>query len=255
MGRRVATVVGTASAAVVLGLVLDRRRHHGRRRSGAPVRRRIEAWWTGRPLAAAPYTPAMAPSWTEHEGPRGEAYDQRWERLSAAGENVHGEVDLVQRYRPTSVLDAGCGTGRVAIELDRRGVEVVGTDLDEAMLATARDKAPHLTWVRSDLAALDLRDEAGERRRFELAVLAGNVMIFVAPGTEAEVVARVADHLGPDGLLVAGFQLGGGRLSLVDYDRGADGAGLDLVDRYATWSGDPFVEGGDYAVSVHRRRG
>lgn len=201
----------------------------------------------------------MAPSWSEHRGPRGEEYDQRWERLAAAGEDVHGEADLVERYGPRTVLDAGCGTGRVAIELDRRGIEVVGTDLDAAMLEVARTKAPHLMWVEADLATLDLRDGAGERRRFELAVLAGNVMIFVTPGSEAEVIGRITDHLVPGGLLVAGFQLsaafaGTDRIDLAGYDRCAADAGLELVDRFATWSGDPFVEGGDYAVSMHRRR-
>ena len=77
-------------------------------------------------------------------------------------------------------------------------------------------------------------------------------MIFVAPGTEGAVLGRLADHLVDGGLLIAGFQLGGGRLALAAYDRLAADAGFALVDRFATWSGDPFVEGGDYAVSVHR---
>jgi SAM-dependent methyltransferase len=191
-------------------------------------------------------------SWSEHRGPRGAEYDQRWERLAASGENIHGEVDLVMRYEPGSVLDAGCGTGRVAIELDRRGVHVVGTDLDEAMLASARTKAPHLAWIAADLATLDLADDDGNRRRFDLAVLAGNVMIFVAPGTEGAVLGRLATHLVDGGLLVAGFQLGAGRLALVDYDRLAAAAGIALVERFSTWSGDPFTDGADYAVSVHR---
>jgi hypothetical protein len=67
------------------------------------------------------------------------------------------------------------------------------------------------------------------------------------------VLRRVAAHLVDGGLLVAGFQLGAGRLRLDDYDRFATTAGLELVDRFATWSADPFVDGGDYAVSVHRR--
>ena len=62
------------------------------------------------------------------------------------------------RYAADSVLDAGCGTGRVAIELSRRGHDVVGVDVDEAMLEAARAKAPDLTWVQGDLAdpGLDL---------------------------------------------------------------------------------------------------
>lgn len=143
------------------------------------------------------------------------------------------------------MLDAGCGTGRVAIELARLGFDVVGVDLDATMLATARDKAANIEWVQSDLVALDLG------RRFGAAVLAGNVMIFVAPGSEGEVLARLAAHLVPGGLVIAGFQVRGDRLALADYDARASAAGLAYVDRYATWDGGPY-DAGDYAVSVHR---
>jgi hypothetical protein len=52
---------------------------------------------------------------------------------------------------------------------------------------------------------------------------------------------------------VAGFQLGRG-YRLDDYDEHCRSADLTLVERWATWSGDPFTDG-DYAVSVHRRDG
>jgi SAM-dependent methyltransferase len=146
------------------------------------------------------------------------------------------------------VLDAGCGTGRVAIELARRGIETVGVDIDSEMLATARRKAPELTWIEDDLATLRLD------RRFDAVLMAGNVMIFLAPGTEAAVIANVAKHLVPGGALVAGFQLISGRLDLETYDRLAGEAGLDLDERWATWGRAPWSPGGDYAVSVHRRR-
>jgi len=143
------------------------------------------------------------------------------------------------------VLDAGCGTGRVAVELARRGFDVVGVDLDPAMLARARDKARDLTWVQADLVAADLG------RRFEVVVMAGNVMIFLDPGTEAAVVANLARHLVVGGALVAGFSLEPGRLDLDSYDTYARAAGLTLSRRWATWDCQPFT-GGDYAVSIHR---
>jgi hypothetical protein len=77
------------------------------------------------------------------------------------------------------------------------------------------------------------------------------VMIFVAPGTEAAVVARLSAHLEAGGRLVAGFQLRPGGLTVDHYDRCCAAAGLRLEDRWATWEGDPWVAGGDYAVSVH----
>jgi SAM-dependent methyltransferase len=188
--------------------------------------------------------------WIAGAGARGAEYDKQWERLAAAGENVHGEADLVSSYGPSSVLDAGCGTGRIAIELARRGVVVAGVDIDPVMLAQAQAKAPALSWVQADLA--DPSFDLG--RRFDLVVAAGNVMIFVAAGTEPAVVATFARHLVPGGLLVAGFQLKPTGLTLADYDRFTAAAGLDLLERFATWDRQPFAPGGDYAVSVHRLR-
>ena len=40
------------------------------------------------------------------------------------------------------VLDAGCGTGALAIEAARRGAEVVAIDLSPTLVALARDRAP-----------------------------------------------------------------------------------------------------------------
>ncbi|MFN2608510.1 MAG: trans-aconitate 2-methyltransferase [Acidimicrobiales bacterium] len=187
--------------------------------------------------------------WLAEAGGRAATYDRRWAEMAARGEAIHGEADLVCGLGPGAVLDAGCGTGRVGAELARRGVDVVGVDLDPAMLAKARERAPGVTWVQADLAdpGLDLR------RRFDVVVAAGNVMIFVAPGTEGRVVAGLARHLRPGGTLVAGFSLQAGRLDLATYDGLAAAAGLDVSERWATWDRQPFA-GGDYAVSVHRRR-
>ena len=79
-------------------------------------------------------------------------------------------------------------------------------------------------------------------------------MIFLSPGTEADVVANMARHLATDGRLVTGFQLGEGRYRLVEFDDAAAAVGLELEHRWSTWSRAPFVaDGADYAVSVHRR--
>jgi len=85
--------------------------------------------------------------------------------------------------------------------------------------------------------------------------MAGNVMIFVVPGTEGAVLEQIARHVRPGGVVVAGFQLIPGRLTLDRYDGLAAAAGLTLVERHATWDRDPWRPGGDYAVSVHRLPG
>jgi SAM-dependent methyltransferase len=174
-------------------------------------------------------------------------YDERWERMAAAGENPHGEADLVASYRPRHALDAGCGTGRVGVELARRGIVVVGVDLDDDLLERARTKAPDLEWVRADLSALDLG------RTFDVVVMAGNVMGFVAPAVRPDAVAALAGHVAPGGRLISGCQLRGGWPTVGEYDGWCTDAGLELEDRFATWDRRPLGADPDYAVAVHRR--
>jgi SAM-dependent methyltransferase len=185
--------------------------------------------------------------WLENDAPRGRDYDERFVRLAAQGLDVHGEANLVASLGLHSVLDAGCGTGRIAMELARRGLGVVGVDLDPEMLAAARDKAPFIQWIEADLVDVDLD------RTFDGIVMAGNVMIFLTPGTEGAVVNNLARHLDGGGLLVAGFSLGSDRLTLETYDDLAADAGLVLVDRWASWNRDAFDTGANYAVSIHRK--
>ncbi len=175
----------------------------------------------------------------------GESYQERFDALAEQGHDVHGEASLVVDLAPTSVLDVGCGTGRVAIELARRGVEVVGVDKDASMLAMARGRGPAVTWIEADVTGMQLD------RIFDVAVMAGNVPLFTPPGTEAALVAACARHLGSGGRLVAGFQLGRG-YDLAEYDGHCAEAGLELVERWATWNRDPFPRDGTYAVSIHR---
>ncbi|CAN5117387.1 class I SAM-dependent methyltransferase [soil metagenome] len=193
----------------------------------------------------------MSTRWHQTDAPRGDDYDARWSALADQGQNLHGEADFLEvLLRDTggaSVLDAGCGTGRVAIELTRRGFAVTGVDTDPGMLASARAKAPGQTWIEADLAQLDAQVDG----IFDLIVLAGNVMIFLEPGTEGEVLRGLAGRLQPGGLVVAGFSLRPDRLSLHDYDGLASAAGLEPVARWSTWDRQPFA-GDDYAVSVHR---
>jgi len=176
----------------------------------------------------------------------GDTYDAVYEQRAAAGENVHGEANFLGRYPLKSVLDAGCGTGRVTRELAARGLDVAGVDLDPVMLGTGMRKAPQLNWLVGDLETIELG------RTFDAVLMAGNVMIFLTPGSEGRVLANLARHLLPGGLLIAGFQLRPSGLSLRTYDALAAGVGLELVERFATWDADSWVDGGSYAVSVHR---
>lgn len=196
--------------------------------------------------------------WAELTGGQGgEEYALRFARLAASGHDVHGEATFCAALlKPGArVLDAGCGTGRIAIRLTELGHRCTGVDVDASMLAVARRQAPAQEWLLGDLARLDaLALEPG----FDLALAAGNVIPLLAPGTEPTVVRQLAATLRPGGLLVTGMGLDAAHLplpeptvTLTEFDTWCAEAGLILLRRYATWSGDTFHPGGGYAVSVH----
>jgi SAM-dependent methyltransferase len=185
----------------------------------------------------------------------GAAYQARIDARAAQGEQLHGEADFVERWwaetganQPGTVLDAGCGTGRVAIELARRGWSAVGVDVDVSMLAAAADRAPDLAWLAHDL--VDGGFDLG--RRFDLVLLAGNVPLFTPAGTVPQLVAGAARHLDAEGAMICGFSLQRG-VEVDEFDDAATAAGLVLDRRFATWDGDPFGPGADYQLSIHRR--
>ena len=198
--------------------------------------------------------------WGDIAGPdSGASYAARFDALAAGGDDVHGEARLCASLIPAGarVLDAGCGTGRVAIRLAELGHSCVGVDVDASMLAQARSRAPDLRWIRADLATLDLAS-SGVDTPFDLVVAAGNVIPLLAPGSEPAAISALARHLRPGGLLVTGFGLDAAHLpipaptvDLPSYDAWCAAASLDLQERFATWDREPYA-GGGYAVSLHR---
>src|ERR1019366_9240211 len=134
----------------------------------------------------------------------------------------------------------------VARDLGARGVDVVGVDADASMIATARRLGPALEWHVADMCGLALD------RVFDVVLMAGNVPLFTAPGTDPALVPACARHVALGGALVCGFQLGGA-YDLAAYDEHCRLADLELSTRWSTWDRQPFPGNGGYAVSVHRR--
>ena len=124
-------------------------------------------------------------------------YHRRFERVDPAQDWPHGEADCIESLQPRSVVDAGCGMGRVAIELSRRGIDVVGIDLDADLLEFAKRAAPAMRWVHADLATVDL----GER--FDV-VLCRNVLIYFDKDLQTKVHELFYDSLAMFGLLCLG---------------------------------------------------
>ena len=189
---------------------------------------------------------------TDTKDGHSEWYVARFRRLAADGADLAGEARLVDAMLPPGgrVLDAGCGTGRVGGALFERGHDVVGVDADAVLVDAARVDHPGPRWLVADLASLDLA-ALGEADPFDGAVLAGNVIVFVAPGTETDVLSSVARHVTPDGFVVVGFHVDR-HLTHAEFDEHVAVAGLGLEHRFATWDLRAWHDDADFAVSVLR---
>ena len=174
-------------------------------------------------------------------------YEARWDQMAERGENPHGEVDFVMQFAPRTALDAGCGFGRVGIELDARGVDIVGVDLDPDLLDRARRRAPALDWRLANLAAVDLH------RQFDLVVVAGNVIGFVDGPDRESAVRNCARHVAPAGHLVMGNQLKPTWPTIAEIDSWCALEGLVPAGHTAGWDGEDLSDTPDYVVTVHRR--
>lgn len=193
---------------------------------------------------------ALAPKWfTDTEEGHSEGYVEYIRGLAADGADLAGEARFMDALlAPGSrVIDAGCGPGRVGAVLHQRGHRVVGVDVDPVLIAAARDDYPDVTWLVSDLVDLDLAS-FGEIELFDGAVLAGNVLAFVAPETEVAALRGVGQHLVPGGRAVVGFQTE--RYSIDEFDAHLAAAGFALEQRFATWDLRPWHDEADFAVSV-----
>lgn len=179
-------------------------------------------------------------------------YVERFRTLARAGEDLAGEARLIDAIAPRAarILDAGCGPGRLGGYLFEAGHDVVGVDVDPALIEAAEQDHPGPRWLVGDLAELDL-PARGIAEPFDVILSAGNVMTFLAPSTRVQVLARLRAHLRSDGRAVIGF--GAGREYAFDQfldDAAAAGFTTDLL--LSTWDLRPFTDDADFLVAILR---
>ena len=127
--------------------------------------------------------------------------DVLWHDIECGGYDVDLPLwrELADR-EGSPVLDVGAGTGRVAVDLARRGHEVVALDRDAALLDALCDRGAGLA---VSAVAADARDfDLG--RRFPLIVVPmQTVQLLGGAAGRACFLERVREHLAPAGLLAA----------------------------------------------------
>ncbi len=117
-----------------------------------------------------------------------------------------GECDFIEREigqdKGVKILDIGCGTGRHAIELARRGYDVVGVDLSESQLRRALEKA-EAAGLRIDFRRQDAR-ELSFASEFDLAIMLceGAFPLMETDEMNFQILRGAARALKPKGKLI-----------------------------------------------------
>jgi SAM-dependent methyltransferase len=124
------------------------------------------------------------------------------------------ECDILDQFfrefGPTeirSLLDAGCGTGKHAVLLARRGYSVTGVDQSEAMLDVARERARaagvDVTFVQGDLSTIDFP------KQFDAAIMMFAVIGYFSEKADLlRMLRNLRKHLVGGAVLIFDFWYG-----------------------------------------------
>lgn len=179
-------------------------------------------------------------------------YIERFRSMALAGDDLAGEARFVDAMAPRGarILDAGCGPGRLGGYLASVGHDVVGVDVDPALIEAAEQDYPGPRWLVGDLAELDL-PARGIAEPFDVIVSAGNVMAFLAPSTRVQVLSRLRAHVADDGRAAIGF--GAYReYEFADFLNDAADAGFAPDLLLSTWDMRPFTDDSEFLVALLR---
>ena len=131
-----------------------------------------------------------------------EGWNQRWEQRDhhCADDPVDVLDDELGSLPPGRALDLGCGAGRSAIWLAKRGWRVTGVDFSDVAIRLAREQRADVDWVLADL-----REYEPEQGVFDLVLV---LFVHLPPDERRLLLSRGAAALVPGGTaLVVGHDV------------------------------------------------
>lgn len=128
-----------------------------------------------------------------------DVYDDWYQGISDVEATVNILAELAAEFAPLPVLELGVGTGRLAVPLAARGVQVVGLDASAAMLAKLAQNDPAGS-VAGCIGDMVDDQPAGP---FALAFVAYNTFFnLLSEARQQACFASVAERLSPGGAFV-----------------------------------------------------
>ena len=139
------------------------------------------------------------------------AYDS----IASVYDNINSEIDYsawadfiekcFDKYldeKPSLLLDLACGTGRMTIELSRRGYDMIGADISEEMLYRAYDKVydegiKDILFIKQDMRDFELYGTVGA-----ITCCLDSVNYLTANGDLEKCFSTAHNYLDPDGLFI-----------------------------------------------------
>ncbi|AZR72948.1 hypothetical protein BBF96_05800 [Anoxybacter fermentans] len=137
---------------------------------------------------------------TEYEGFFAEFYDV----LHSNEDDALAFISFAKEFG-SPILELGCGTGRLLIPLARKGFEITGMDLSEAMLEICRNKLEQeedevkdrVTLVKADMRDFNLE------KKFKFIFTACNTLMHLSTIKDLEKAFKcIATHLTEDGVFI-----------------------------------------------------
>jgi SAM-dependent methyltransferase len=133
-------------------------------------------------------------------------YDEWYGNLSETADAVEALAALADRTGSRRVLELGIGSGRLALPLTARGLELSGIDTSSAMVDLLRNKprGADISVAVGDMAALDLSTITPDGPpRFGLVFVAVNTFFNLTTAeAQQQCLRRVREVLEPSGLFV-----------------------------------------------------
>ena len=133
-------------------------------------------------------------------------YDRVTRSLPVVTDDIPFYVALAQEAasQGQSVLELGCGTGRVTIPMAQAGARVTGLDNAGPMLEIARRKAEparvDVTWVEGDMASFRLAERFGL-----VAIPFRSFLMLLTTDLQTSCLACIREHLVDGGMLALNF--------------------------------------------------